>query len=149
MAFRVSTSLYAEYQQIKNTARGLRSFCLEKMNKMAAQSVTRREVNEDLGGALVRAIEVFATASDDMVATAKEQEQDPLYDVQAEFTAMRTACIAARNEIINTSPTQAGTLLERDINADGTLTDLTFAPAQTANLRTLLQGVIDTIEPPV
>jgi hypothetical protein len=68
-------------------------------------------------------------------------------DVVAEFTAMESAVEDCRDWIVANLPTDAdGYLVIRTLNADGTLTDRMFAPAQTAGLRTEIDAVLATID---
>lgn len=93
-------------------------------------------------------IETFdaVAATPGLAAYAQEQENDPAYDVVAEFNAMRAAAVAVRDWIITNFPTSAGGFIEKDtLNADGSITVRQFTPAQTVGLVAALDALVATI----
>jgi hypothetical protein len=79
----------------------------------------------------------------------KDQEGDQNYDIAAEYTAMRSAVVAIRDWIYTSMPKvdQAGTLYMavQALAQDGTVSDRTFTPAQTAPLRALIDTFRGTV----
>ena len=81
-----------------------------------------------------------------IVAYAQAQEGDENYDVAAEFVTLVNAVTTVRNWIINALPDNGTYLLIHEVNQDGTLTARTFTPAQTSQLLTLVNTVINSVE---
>lgn len=101
-----------------------------------------------IAGRMNTAIAIFdrVSAITGVGAYAQDQFEDSGLDISAEFSAMRSAAIAVRDRIVSDLPTDAsGFLSIRTLNADGTITERTFTPAQTANLRADLDALIATI----
>jgi len=61
--------------------------------------------------------------------------------------AITTAATAVRDWLIANLPQSNKHLVERMVNADGTITDATLSSAETAGLRAELQTVVDAIDP--
>lgn len=77
---------------------------------------------------------------------ARELENDPTYDVVAEFNAMLAAMSATVTEVVNTFPKDAsGYWLEKQVAGDGNVIFRAFPPAATAQLRTRITAVIASI----
>jgi len=76
-----------------------------------------------------------------IAAYAADQEDDPLYDVAAEFTAMIAAADAVIANIGTTMPTDGTYSLIVTVETDATLTWRTFTGVQLATLR----GLLDTL----
>ena len=148
MAFRTQQSLSDEYRKIKATARGLRAQAVSRIAEMAAGPVEIREVTREMLPYLVSCMTVFAAPSAGMTALAKEEEEDPAYDVASEFIAMRSALQDSIDWIVANVPTDGSSrILETILNGDGSTTDVTASTAATAGLRTALQSVVNSIEP--
>ena len=73
---------------------------------------------------------------------AKEQENDPTYDVAAEFIALLALVDAVITEVVSTFPVDgSGFLLAYTISPDGTQIPRTFNVAQMVDLRAALDAV--------
>lgn len=78
---------------------------------------------------------------------AKDQTNDPSYDVVAEFNTMRNAMNSARDSLIATFPKDGnGFILYQTINANGTIATRTFTSAQLAAAVALVDSVIASID---
>ena len=74
---------------------------------------------------------------------AKAQEDDPTYDVAAEFIALLALIDAVITEVVSTFPVDgSGFLLAYTISPDGTQIPRTFNVAAVADLRTALDAVV-------
>lgn len=74
---------------------------------------------------------------------AKAQASDPAYDVVAEFNAILSAMINARDTLIGMFPKDGGGfLLYQKLNPDGTVFTRSFTAAQLAPVVALLDSVI-------
>ncbi len=81
-----------------------------------------------------------------IAAHATAQEDDPAYDVVAEFNTMIAAADAVVAEVVTTLPTDGNEwLLINKINADGSLIPRNFTGAQLASIRTLLDAIAASI----
>ena len=146
MTFRTNQSLAFQYNNLKQLAAHLKTQCASYRTRTASGPFPISEISTGLLGLLVETADRFLSAPSGLAAYAQEQEADPTYDVVAEFLAMRTAVVAARDWLATNLPKDGSNrLLERILNADGSITNITVSSAQTAQLRTLLQAVEDTI----
>lgn len=93
-----------------------------------------------------RAALVTAAGTTGLAQYAKDQKNNQSLDVVAEFNAMVAAIDQVTLWIDNNFPKDASTraLLERTLEAEGPV-ERTFTSAQTAGLRTQLDGLIATI----
>lgn len=147
MTFRTSASLARQYESIKQFAEHLKQQCASARTRMAAGAVPIYDISTGLLGVLVEASHRFTDLPSGIGEYAQQQDGGAEYDVAAEFHAMRTSVLAARDWLISNLPRDASNrLLERTLNADGTITLVTVSTAQTAALRTLLTAVEATIE---
>jgi len=81
-----------------------------------------------------------------IVVYAQSQEDNADYDVVAEFTSLVVAMEAVLDNIVNTFPKDAsGFLLEKKWDVDMNYVYNVFTPAQTVNLRDLIDAVIASI----
>ena len=80
-------------------------------------------------------------------AYAQAQFADSNLDVVAEFTTMRNAATALRDWIVSNFPTDtnSGAVLVYTLDANGTLTELTFTTTQLATFRTQADAFTATI----
>lgn len=84
-----------------------------------------------------------------MLQYAKDQHDDPTYDVVLEFTAMRDAAIAVSQWIFDNFPKSAGGFVEKQTyEIDFSITEATFTSAQTAGLQTALLALMNSISTP-
>ena len=117
-------------------------------NQMAAGN-TSAEVVLAIRDDLINADNVFAevAAVSGIAQYAKDQFDDQLYDVVADFNTMRTAIAAAIAAIETAFPSSGGFILKESLVASTSGTSIrTFTPAQTAGIRTALAAVISSIE---
>ena len=147
MAFRATNVIpQLAYQQVRNLARNVKVNCAAFVSQMAASGATYT---------LLRDIYVFLKSADaqfDALAAtpglalyAQQQENDPTYDVAAEFTAMRATIATALSWMATNVPTSVTAVAPAEWTQNGPLIATTFTSAQTAPLRTLLQSVADSI----
>jgi hypothetical protein len=81
-----------------------------------------------------------------LAAHAQEQENDPTYDVAAEFTAMLATLQAAEDALIAAIPRDgSGYLLLQTMNAQGDLGPRQFTPAQLNSIVPLFVAIVDSI----
>jgi hypothetical protein len=153
MAFRASTQIKTDaLTEVKQGAVRAKALATQLRNAMAAGNTSAQTILNlllqvktliDRWGALA--------ATPGLAAYAQDQENDPAYDVAAEFTAMRSALVAVRDRIINDLPTATapagavGRIAVYTIDATGALIADAFTPAQTVNLRADLDAFIATI----
>lgn len=156
MALRITKTPHEHYQQFQALVRQLKSELIGEdgttgwYSRLQAQNVSWVEFTRALASlsfALGRMDETAAVPG--IAQYVKDQEGDQGYDIAGEYTAMRAAVTAIRDWIFANMPKQAqgGTdyLLVQELNADGTLADRTFTPAQTASLRTLIDTFRATV----
>lgn len=84
-------------------------------------------------------------ATPGLVDYAKAQENAPTYDVAAEYSAMRTAMVSARDTLVSMFPTSGGYMAYQTLGATGAITVRTFTSAQLAAVVTQCQTVAATI----
>jgi len=80
-------------------------------------------------------------------AYARDQINDPVLNLQAEYIAMRDAGIALRSWIFSNIPIDSGSgaALLYSVDADGNQISLTFSTAQTTTFRTNVTTFVATI----
>jgi len=78
---------------------------------------------------------------------AQDQYANSGLDIASEYSAMRAAAVALRDWIHANMPTdsESGAVLLQSLNADGSLSELTFSTSETAGLRTNADALIATI----
>lgn len=135
------------YQRGQNEAIRIKGFATQASVALAVAPNSANAIIQVMTMAK-SSIEVF----DDVATTpglaqyARDQEDDPAYDVVAEFVAMRGAAIAVRDWVITNFPTSAGGFIEKDtLTADGSITVRQFTPAQTAGLQAALDALVAAI----
>lgn len=146
MAFKASNVVPQDaYQVVKRAAVQLK-INLQSQKAQLASSGADYQFLQDIYLTLTRANNQFNTlkTTPGLAAYAKDQENDPAYDVVAEFTAMQNAigaCTAWMDANVPTSVTA-----KSPANWDGgVIISNTFTAGQTAGLQAALQGVIDAI----
>lgn len=141
MALRASNSLPAKaYDDIKAVAVQLERLAQARAASWASGG-DAFEVIAALDIAVAFKDRLQSLASTPGLATyAQEQENDPTYDVVAEYNALITAIDNFITEIVNTMPVSnpGGYIEQFSLNADGSKTVRTFTGAQ-------LSGVIATL----
>jgi hypothetical protein len=77
---------------------------------------------------------------------ARDQQNDPAYDIVAEFQAMRNAMVSARDNLVAGFPKDPnGWILYQSLNPDGTFSYRTFTAAQLASAVAQIDAVIAAI----
>lgn len=147
MAFRASSVIPASaYDDVRRVAAGIKSDATAAINQMAAGDVPYSFVVTvclALKNADANLLNFAGTPG--IVEYAQAQEGDPAYDIEAEFTALRTA--------INAALTWLDANMPRSVTVSDPLSwtgpdviNVSFAPTMTATFRTVLQGVVDAIQ---
>lgn len=147
MAFPASSSTTFEaLSQIKATAVRIRDQVTNLRNISAAGTASRPSF-VNLQKQLNRAIVLWDlySSTPGLSQYAKDQHGDQVLDIVAEYTAMRAAAVSLRDWIFNNMPKTGSSPLLYNLNADGTLTELTFTSSQTAAFRTECDALIATI----
>ena len=152
MAFPASTQrLDDALVKINNLANSLKTQVLSVRNRSAGAPVSRQEILNlhliiqntlDAWQAIAAAVNTA-----DLVARAKEEYGDPALDIQAEYSAMRTAAIALRDYIYGFIPTDAGSgqPLLYTWNSDATKSLIEESSASTSDFRNNCDALIVTI----
>ncbi len=130
------------YVEAKNIANFLKNYCSSRSTQFQLDTnadvilVTFHDLRR-------RKDELISIRSIPGIAQyAKDQEDDPAYDVVVEFDALIAAVEAVMSSIKTTFPTDVdGYLLEKQFNAQGTYDFQQFTGAQLATLRGLLDAV--------
>jgi len=148
MAFRTN-GLSKAYQSAQNEAIRAKSFATSARTALIAGTVSANAVIQIMT-TIKSSIAVFDSVSSipGLAEYAKIQEDDPLYDVVAEFLAMRNAAVSAVDWIFNNFPkdNDAPNYIIKDIlETDGSITVRSFTPAQTVGLQTALNNLINAI----
>lgn len=148
MAFRATNIVPQEaYQTVKRAAIQLRVNAQAHVTQLAASGADY-DFLRDIYLTQKRADAQFAAlkTTPGLAQYARDQEDDPAYDVAAEFNAMQAAIanvIAWMDANVPTNVTAEPTTAW--VSTTESLIATTFTPAQTAGLRTQLQGVVDSI----
>lgn len=147
MAFRASNILPVKgYEQAKANAWHLKARA-DYYIATAANGNIGYDFLAELRGDLSRALASLEQASTiaGIVAYAQDQENDPGYDVAAEFTDMTTKIATAITWVDVNTPTNVTALTPDQWSGISTMISTTFTPAQTAQLRVELQAVSDAV----
>lgn len=145
MAFKTGSIAFV-YDDVRQLAAVTKEFCQRTSAAMAAGNTASTTVFDVLIRAR-QAVARFNALKDTpgLAAYAKAQNDDPNYDVAAEFAAMVSALNALAAQIENDFPKDAnGFLLAQTLGANGPV-DRTFTPAQTVNIRARLNAVVAAI----
>ena len=148
MAFKTD-GLGKAYQKAQNESIRVKQFATQARNALIAGTVSANAVIQIMTN-LKSSIEVWDTVSglSGISVFAQTQEDDPAYDVVAEFLSMRTAAVAAVDWVFDNFPkdNQAPNYILKDILAtDGSISVRQFTPAQTVGLQTALADLIAAI----
>lgn len=147
MALPTASPLTKALQEAQQLWTGIKSWAANRKATMAAGNVTADYVLDvhrhavDVDGRLA----TYATVPG-IVQYAKDQYDNQAYDIAADFTALRSAIQAVRDEVETAIPKDTPTpyLLTHQFTAN-VLTPRTFSSANTATLQTLLQAVVDAV----
>lgn len=148
MAFRTQQSPAAALALAKNRAGQVKGYCTILSGQIS--STVNRDVVTSAASTLKGyrdELDVLKTVQG-LAQYARDQENDQAYDVAAEFNALVAAIDAVIAEIFLTYPTAnpSGAVIERVLNADGSVTPLTFTSAQLASVKTLVDAVVVSID---
>lgn len=146
MAFNASNIIPQEAYQTTRLAAVTLKLNLESFRAQMAAGNISYDFVRGVYRTLVRATNQFTAmkGTPGLLDYAKSQEDNPLYDVAAEFTGMQNAISSAISWLEANVPT-AVTAKPVASWDDGTLIATEFTPAQTEQLRTRLAAVIATI----
>lgn len=86
-----------------------------------------------------------AAAVPGLAQYAKDQYGDQTLNLVAEYTAMKAAAVSLRLWIFDNIPKAGNSPLLYDLNLEGTLTELMFSSADTAEFRTEADAFMATI----
>ena len=147
MAFRATNQIQADgLAEAKRLANHASEFAVARRDLMAAAAVS--------GDIVIQVQAQFQTVITRWNAIktipgiaqyAKDQENDPTYDIVTEFNAMIAAAEVVRDRVETDIPTDgSGFLLLRKFQTNA-ITMRTFTTAQTAQLRTDLDSFIATV----
>lgn len=146
MAFRASNVVPQEaYRLVKSAAVQLK-VNLQGFNTRLASSGADYDFLQGIYLTLTRADAQFDSlkATAGLAQYAKDQENDPAYDVAAEFTALQASMAAATAWMVANVPTNV-TAKSPDQWDGGVIISTAFTAGQTGGLQTALQAVIDGI----
>lgn len=147
MAFPTALTAAESFGKVQATARRMQTAIQQLHDQSAAGNtavVTYVQMINNIHGAVTLWDSLAATPG--LVQYARDQYNDQTLDIVAEFQAMRAAVIGLRNWIFANIPKDANDVpLLQTLNADGTLSDRTVTPAQTAGFRTQAQAVLATM----
>jgi len=148
MAFRASNSVPAkQYEKAKSLAWQVRQLAANRSGSFAS-GATAAEVLaavDNLRSLRIALAQVATTPG--IAAYAQAQEDDPAYDVAAEFSALLSAVDEAVSTVVNAVPKDGnGYLLVNNINPDGTLVPREFSAGALSGVRTALDAIVAAIE---
>jgi hypothetical protein len=147
MAFRATNALPAvKYDRAKLVAVQMRNHAQSRSAQFSS-GANSAEILAMVGSLDSFKVELEAARNiPGMAAYAQDQEDDPTYDLTAEFNAMMAALDAVIAEVVATLPSDGnGWLLINSINPDGTLTPRNFTAGQLNQIRSLLDALAATI----
>lgn len=143
MAFRAERA--ATYAAIRSRATQLKKLAQDSYDLTLAGPVSASAVRQLLDLFIQGKAELQSAAQvPGMAEYAQAQEGDAAYDVATEFTAMINAASAVIDWIVNAVPKSDGYVLHEQWSASG-VSVRTFASADTAGLRTVLNAFIATV----
>ena len=146
MAFRVG-GLGKAYIKVQNEAIQLRAFAVQAQTNFAAGNMSANAVISVLTR-MTGSIAVFDATSSipGLAAYAQNEENDPTYDVVAEFSSMRIEAIGTRDWILTNFPTAvSGEIIKDTLEPNGDITVRQFTSVETAGLQSALGLLIASI----
>lgn len=148
MAFRASNAVPArEYERAKSLGWQVRQLAANRSGSFAtgANAAEVLSAVDNLRSLRVALVQVASTPG--IAAYAQAQEDDPAYDVAAEFSALLAAIDSAVTTVVNAVPKDAnGYLLVNNINPDGTLVPREFSGAALSGVRAALDAIVAAVE---
>lgn len=145
MAFKTGSVAFV-YDEVCRTAAEIKDACARTATAMAAANTPATTVFD----LLIRAKQTIARfntlkSTPGLAEYAKAQNDDPTYEVGAEFAAMLVALTLLASQIESDFPKDGnGFLLAQTFGASGPV-DRAFTPAQTAAIRNRLNAVVASI----
>lgn len=147
MAFRASNSIpQTAYRVMKDAAVQLK-INVQSMIVQLGAAPAGYDYLRDIYRTLRRAYDQMTAlaGTPGIVEYAQAQENDPNYDVVAEFLLMQGAIDAALDWMDTNVPTEVTAVAPGSWTDGGSMIATTFTPEQTEPLRTALQAVVATI----
>ena len=147
-----TTSLAADrvFKQVQGSCRALRARCVSRLAAMAGGTFNANQLQELRADCLALAGEIQAAAQvPGIVDYAKSVEDDPDYDVAAEYSALRTLCLETET-LINTlagavTDGNGYLLLWKIVPGQGDLDPRVFSAGATTSLQAKVQEIITCI----
>lgn len=140
--FKTGKSLSAQYEQLKAFVAHLKSQCIRHRDQTRDIKTTVDELLPLLNEANNR----LAVIPNGLLEYAQQQEADPLYDVATELATLRTAVQESIAWIVAAVPQTGGTVDERILNPDGSVTNIVVDTVVADSAVAQIQTVIDAIE---
>jgi hypothetical protein len=148
MAFKASNIVLSRaYDEIKREALKVKNEATSVGAAATAGDITASRIlglSGNLRSASLNMAERAVTPG--LVNYAKTQEDDPAYDVGADYAAMMQGINAVVAWISTNLPTSGGYLQTDTLNVDGSITSRSFPSAQTAGLVTQLTALVALID---
>jgi len=143
MAFKATNIVLSRaYDEIKREAVRAKNSATSVRTSAAAGSISAASILALAADLRSARINMEARASAPGVGQyAKDQEDDATYDVSAEYIAMRDGIDSVLAWISTNMPSNGGYLQVQTLEADGSLTQRSFAAGQTAGLRTAITAL--------
>jgi hypothetical protein len=147
MAFKTQLSAAGAFDRLQRQAAATKTYLQNQRVFMVAATCnadTPLSVIQHLGQVSIL-MATWATTPG-LAQYARDQYNDPTYDVVAEFNAMKSAIDTARDTLITAFPKDAGGfILYQKINPDGSILLRTFTSAQLAGSVAQVDSVIAAI----
>lgn len=148
MSFNATPDVVADaYEKIRIQARASKQY-LQAQRAVMVQATVSSPVPLSViqhFAVVIPALNTWA-AVPGLAAYAQAQQSDPAYNIAAEFTTMRDAMVAARDNLIAMFPKDGnGFLLYQTLNADATFGYRNFTAAQVAPAVAQMDSVIAAI----
>ena len=149
MAFRATALNTSQaFDRLKTQAASTKQYLQAQRISMVAPTCDAQiplSVIQHLGQ--VNALMTVWAATPGLSQYAKDQYNDPAYDVVAEFNAMKTALANAQSTLTTMFPKDgSGFVLYQTIQANGSLLNRTFTAAQLAGAVAQVDAVIASID---
>jgi hypothetical protein len=143
-----TTSVRASAALVISEAKVLKQQSQTAIRAMAAGPVSANAVLQLCQRLNSSVVNVLTPATGNAALLASLASDLGLADSAAAAAAINsviTAANAAIAMVVASFPTSGGYILKDQLNADGSVTVRQFSSAQTANLRTALQSIVDSV----
>ena len=143
MSAKSGKTLSDEYQEVKSFLKHLKAQCVRHRD----QTRDIKTTVDELLPLLREAVSRLSVLPAGLTEYAKQQEDDPSYNLEVEITALVIACSLSVAWIIDNVPTDTvtTTLNERVMQPDGTVYLVVVTDVKAAEAVAQLQTVIDCI----